>query len=187
MQESNPDGLLFLRKVPSIDFIRWQSTIVATLNEERRDGAQMEHIKATGESHICIPPSSLFICYAFLLLFLLDSGTALEPRTYSLFLFFQLQRRSIGYQDTKSGCNSSVVKELFTSLAWSGVSRLESQLYLQVTPTSEIRSLDSNEFLSKSLRHYIEESFLASLVLTKTSRNNPLFEVTVSPHGRRTL
>jgi hypothetical protein len=37
---------------------------------------------------IYAPLSSLFICFAFFLLFLLDSGIALESMTSSLFLTF---------------------------------------------------------------------------------------------------
>ena len=46
------------------------------------------HVTATKEPSYDSPLPSLFICFAFSLLFLLDSVIALEPRTSSLFCSF---------------------------------------------------------------------------------------------------
>jgi hypothetical protein len=50
----------------------------------------------------------------------------------------------------------------------------EGNLICKMQSSSDLLSctLDSNEFLSKSLRHYIVESFLASPALTKTSKES---------------
>jgi hypothetical protein len=66
----------------------WFQVIVAKSKEERWDGAQWGHIRATREPYMPPSLSSLFICFAFFLLFLLDSDIALEPKTSSLFLTF---------------------------------------------------------------------------------------------------
>jgi hypothetical protein len=49
---------------------------------------------------------------------------------------------------------------------------------------SEFWLLDSNEFLSKSDRSYKAETFLASVTLTKTSRESSFWsDITSSPDG----
>jgi hypothetical protein len=64
----------------------WSDNDKKTKKEERWEGAQIGHIMAM--RRIYAPLSSLFMCFSFFLLFLLDSNIALESKTSSLFLSF---------------------------------------------------------------------------------------------------
>jgi hypothetical protein len=55
---------------------------------EMRWSPEEAHKGDKREPSICFPPSSLFIWFAYLLLFLLDSVIALEAITFSLFHSF---------------------------------------------------------------------------------------------------
>lgn len=67
---------------------RFGVIVEAKPKEERYEMELRWSIKRRQESHICLPPPSLFICFALLFLFLLDGVIALESKTSSLFLSF---------------------------------------------------------------------------------------------------
>jgi hypothetical protein len=59
----------------------------------------------------------------------------------------------------------------------------EGNLICKMQSSSDLLSctLDSNEFLSKSLRHYVAETFLASQLHSKRVSKNPFFEAISLP------